>query len=61
VTTGQAEFFARNALSRMAILGIPPTPQNFLVWYSYFSGQPASLKAAVDELVAGGRSQDAQL
>ena len=49
----QSEFFARNALSRMAVLGIPPTPQNFLVWYGYFSGQPAELKAAVDALIDG--------
>lgn len=57
----QSEFFARNALSRMAVLGIPPTPQNFLVWYGYFSGQPAELKAAVDALIDGGRKADATL
>lgn len=58
---GQAEFFARNALSRMAILGIAPTPQNFLVWYGYFSNHPPELKAAVDALVDGGRRFDAAL
>ena len=57
----QAEFFARNALSRMAILGIPPTPQNFLVWYGYFSSHPPDLKAAVDALIGGGRKFDAAL
>jgi diguanylate cyclase len=57
----QAEFCARNALSRMAVLGITPTPQNFLVWYSYFSNQPPSLKKAVDQLVEGGRTADAAL
>jgi len=57
----QSEFFARNALSRMAVLGIPPTPQNFLVWYGYFSSQPAELKTVVDALIEGGRKPDATL
>lgn len=57
----QADFFARNALSRMAIVGIAPTPENFLVWYSYFSNQPPALKKSIDELIAGGRAVDTVL
>ena len=56
---GQADFCARNALSRMAALGIPPTPPNFLVWYGYFSNQPPALKKAVDALIERGRGIDA--
>lgn len=55
----QTEFCARNALSRMAVLGIPPTPENFLVWFCYFANRPASLKTAVDRLVGDGRAIDA--
>lgn len=57
----QADFFARNALSRMTVLGIPPTPENFLVWYGYFSAKPPTLKKAVDLLIAGGRPADTVL
>ncbi len=57
----QADFFARNALTRMTVLGIPPTPENFVVWYAYFSNRPPTLKKAVDLLIAGGRPADAVL
>ena len=57
----QADFFARNALTRMTVLGIPPTPENFVVWYAYFSNRPPILKKAVDLLTAGGRPVDAAL
>jgi diguanylate cyclase len=53
------EFCARNAVSRMAVLGIPPTPENFLVWYGYFANQPPALKTTVDQLTEGGRTIDA--
>jgi len=55
----QTAFCARNAVSRMAVVGIPPTPENFLVWFCYFADQPPSLKAEVDRLVEGGRKIDA--
>jgi diguanylate cyclase len=53
-----AEFLARNALSRMAALGIPPTPQNFVVWYGYYANAPAELKKAIDGLAGSGRPLD---
>jgi diguanylate cyclase len=53
-----AEFLARNALSRMAALGIPPTPQNFLVWYGYFANMPAELRKAIDGFADSGRTLD---
>lgn len=57
----KADFVARNALSRMTMLGIPPTPRNFVVWYGYFSNRPLDLKKTLDALIDSGRNFDAVL
>jgi diguanylate cyclase len=38
---------------------VPPTPQNFHVWFKYALGTPVALKRTIDILVAGKRKFDA--
>lgn len=39
--------------------GIPPTPDNFAIWFSYARGTHAELKQTIDVLVAGRQRFDA--
>ena len=54
-TTKQAAEVARFALNEMSKGGIPPNPQNFLVWYEYYSGRNAPLRKAIDSLRSKGQ------
>jgi diguanylate cyclase len=47
----QAAEYARAALSLMEKQGIPFNPNNFAVWYHYFSGSNPDLKRALDILL----------
>ena len=42
---------AASALDRMRTFGIPPTPENFTVWYHYFGNSNPDLKRAIDVLI----------
>lgn len=55
-TIKQATEIARSAFNEMVSGGIPPHPQNFIVWYEYFSGRNAELRKAVDSIRAKGES-----
>ena len=35
---------------------VPPTPQNFMIWYAYASGRDPDLKHAIDVLIAENES-----
>ena len=48
----QATEYAQTALARMREGGIAPTPDNFELWYVYFSGQSPEVTRAINILVA---------
>lgn len=50
---------ADSALRHMAVLGIPPTPDNFAVWFAYASGCDPHLRRTVDILMDNGQEFDA--
>lgn len=55
-----AEKLAAQATARMAALGVAPTPNNFALWFHYFSGQYPELKRAIDRLAETGQPFDAE-
>ncbi len=46
--------YARAALNMMEQQGIPPKPNNFAVWYRYFSGAYPELTRALDVIIDDG-------
>jgi len=59
VDTERAVTFANNALAWLAQKSIPPTPENFELIYSYYSGDQGDLRRAVDALIGNGCRFDA--
>jgi diguanylate cyclase len=51
---------AENAVRSMAEQRVPPTPNNFHVWFNYTLGSPPVLKRAIDILIGNKRKFDAQ-
>ena len=49
------------ALKAMITYGVPPTPQNYFVWFVYFSGAAPELKTAIDALIAERASFTAEI
>lgn len=49
----RANEYAQLALSMMEDREIPPSPQNFTVWYHYFSGADPELKQTLNGLLDG--------
>jgi diguanylate cyclase len=54
-----AKSFADRAIEHMAQLAVPPTPNNFAVWFNYCLGTPPDLKRTIDILVGNKRKFDA--
>jgi diguanylate cyclase len=52
---------AGRAMRGMAERRIPPTPNNFAVWFHYFIGARDDLRGAIDLLVDHNRSFDARI
>lgn len=50
---------AEMAMRAMAEHHVPPTPNNFQVWFRYGLGTPAELKRAIDILIGNKRKFDA--
>ncbi len=48
---GQVSEYAQLAMAMMQDLGVPPSPENFGLWYNYFSGEMPDLKRAMDEVL----------
>ena len=48
----QAKGFCDAALAGMIAHGVPPTPENFAVWYAHATGLVADLKRTIDILIA---------
>ncbi|WP_158044651.1 diguanylate cyclase [Skermanella pratensis] len=51
----QATKWADLAMARMVAESLPPTPQHFAIWYSYFSGDLPDLTRALDKLAENGQ------
>jgi diguanylate cyclase len=49
---------AEKALRFMAQQRVPPTPNNFHLWFKYSLGVPADLKRAIDILIGNKRKFD---
>jgi diguanylate cyclase len=47
---------AKKIIVKTAEMAIPLTPQNFHVWYEYFLGHNDKLTAAMDTLIASGKT-----
>jgi diguanylate cyclase len=47
---------AKKIIVKTAQMAIPLTPQNFHVWYEYFLGHNNELTAAMDALIASGKT-----
>ena len=43
--------FAEAAIGRMREFGIPPNPQNFLVWFNYVANREPELVQAIDAMI----------
>lgn len=57
----QSSMYAHSALQRMTKEGIPANPENFAVWYEYYSGRNAELVRAIDILVSNNQAFDQAL
>jgi len=51
---------AEKALPAMAAHRVPPTPENFAVWFAYCEGRSAELTSVIDARRASGRGFDAE-
>ena len=49
----QAADLARSALAKLEELGLPANPNNFTVWYHYFTNSLPDLTDAVNKLADG--------
>jgi len=47
---------ANTAIVRMAKLGIPPTPENFTVWYGYLRGDDPDVVHMIDQFLESGET-----
>ncbi|MBP5857033.1 GGDEF domain-containing protein [Marivibrio halodurans] len=55
----QADSYAEQALELMRKYGIPPTPNNFTIWYAYAGEKFPDLRKALDALIANDEHFDA--
>ena len=57
-TPEQADGLAEKAMGLLRRHNIPPTPQNFELWFTYATGQNAELSRTLDTAVADGKATD---
>lgn len=48
----QVKTLAHAAFKAMATHNVPPTPQNYALWYAYCSGTPTELLRGIDAIIA---------
>jgi diguanylate cyclase len=58
--TARSRRFAQTALEHMARFDIAPTPENFTVWYHYYSGESPALRRAMDILISNHQDFSAE-
>jgi len=51
----------QSAMESIARLGIPPTPQNYAIWYEYHDGGNPDLRRTLDVLISNRREFDETL
>jgi diguanylate cyclase len=56
----QVQLWSRQALEHLMHDGLTPTPQNYTVYYHYYSGGISALNAAYNSLAAGGKISQQQ-
>lgn len=56
----QAAKPADSALGRMKNLGVPFTPDNYTVWYEFYSGQNPELKRVIDIMMSNNQTINAE-
>jgi diguanylate cyclase len=56
-----ARSIAENAVRSMDEHRVPPTPNNFHVWFNYWLGEPPALKRAIDIVIGNKRKFDAAM
>jgi len=56
-TTG----YGQSALASIMSLGIPPTPQNYAIWYEYHGGRNPDLRRTINVLVSNHKEFDETL
>ena len=49
--TADVSNVATRALSRMESLGLSPTPENYLIWFTYFGGKNPDIAHRIDQIV----------
>jgi diguanylate cyclase len=54
----KAANIARRAITAIEDLGMSPHPDNFILWYNYFSGDCPSLAPALDKLIESNSFSD---
>ena len=52
--------YLRAAVAKIQELGIPATPDNYSIWYDYYSGRKPSLKKVVDKRLKNGGAYNAE-
>ena len=52
--TADVSNVATRALSRMESLGLSPTPENYLIWFTYFGGKNPDIAHRIDQIVEQG-------
>ena len=57
----EARDHAGAAIDSMRRSVIPPTPQNFAIWYEYHAGQNAGLNRMIDVIISNDRPFDEQV
>lgn len=58
VNAERAGAFAKRALDLMTERAVPPTPDNFEIWFSYASGENPELARTIDVLLSNKREFD---
>jgi diguanylate cyclase len=60
-TEAEAEGIFEAAVASLRSFGLPPTPQNYVVWYEYHAGRNEKLRRAVAVTISNRRSIDAHM
>jgi len=58
VVGDDATQIAENAMVQMTAYGVPPNPENFLVWYTYVSKSDPDICHRIDRMLADRKTFD---
>ena len=60
ISAEETNNFAKEAMAHMARQDIAPTPDNFMVWYSYVAKKDPDICQRIDWMLQHGRIFDAE-